>query len=57
MELALILSFVELIAKHGAPAAIKIVQAWQFEGDEPTLEDIQALKDKVPPAEKYFEGD
>jgi hypothetical protein len=46
----------ELVDKYGLPLATKIVNDWHAEiGDEePTLEQIQALKDRVPPPEDYF---
>jgi hypothetical protein len=40
----------ELILKHGVPAAIAIITAWEVE--EPTVEDWEALKVKGPA--EYF---
>jgi len=46
----------ELTTKYGIPLATKIIDNWHDElGDEePTLEQIQALKDRVPPPESFF---
>ena len=44
-----------LVFKHGIPAALKIIKTWQVE--EPTVADIEALRDMVPPAESYFDKD
>jgi hypothetical protein len=48
---------IELVGKYGLPLATKIIDDWHDEiGDqEPTLEDIQALKDRVPPPETFFQ--
>lgn len=43
----------ELVLKYGVPGALEIVRAWDVEN--PTLEDIEALKKKVPRPETYFE--
>lgn len=43
-----------LVFKHGIPAALKIIKTWKVE--EPTLADIEALRDMVPPAETYFDN-
>ena len=50
---AFLLSIAELVLKHGVPATINIIK--DFGNENPTLEDIVALKDKVPPPETYFE--
>jgi hypothetical protein len=44
-----------LVFKHGIPAALKIIKTWQVE--DPTVADIEALRDMVPPAESYFDED
>ena len=41
---------VELILKHGVPAAIAIITAWEVE--DPTADDWEALKVKGP--QEYF---
>lgn len=41
-----------LIAKNGAPAAIKLIQG--LGKDDITQEDIQKLHDLVKPPEEYF---
>ena len=41
---------VELILKHGVPAAIAIITAWEVE--DPTAEDWETLKVKGP--QEYF---
>lgn len=48
-----ILAVIELIMKYGVPATLAILAAWGVEN--PTLEDIQALKERVPPPGTYFE--
>ena len=53
MELAFVLAIAELVLKHGIPSALRIIQAWDVEN--PTQEDIEALKDRVPPPGTYFE--
>lgn len=53
--LTLIITIIELIGKYGYPAALKIIRAWEYDGEEPTIEEILALKAMVPPAESYFE--
>jgi hypothetical protein len=46
----------ELVNKYGIPLATQIINNWHAElGDEePTLEQIQALRDRVPPPESFF---
>jgi len=44
------LAILELILKHGVPAAIAIITAWDV--DDPTAEDWEALKVKGP--QEYF---
>jgi len=51
-KLMLALTIGELILKHGIPAALNIIKAWDVEN--PTSEDIQALKLKVKDPESYF---
>lgn len=41
-----------LVIKHGIPAALKIIKTWQVK--DPTVADIEALRDMVPPPESYF---
>lgn len=47
-----ILSAIELGIKYGAPSAIAIIKAWDVE--DPTLEDFEELKKRVPPSSAYF---
>jgi hypothetical protein len=44
---------IELILKHGVPAAIAIITAWEVE--EPTADDWEALKVKGP--QEYFKDE
>jgi hypothetical protein len=53
MELAFILAIAELVLKHGIPSALRIIQAWDV--DNPTQEDIEDLKKRVPPPGEFFE--
>jgi hypothetical protein len=43
----------ELMLKYGIPAFIQIITAWEIE--EPTVADIEALKNAVPEGKTYFE--
>jgi hypothetical protein len=43
----------ELVIKYGIPAVIKLIKLWQV--DNPTLEDIRALKTLIKPPEEYFD--
>jgi len=54
MELAIILSISELIMKHGIPVALQLVKDWNVEN--PTMEDIMELKNRVPRPSTYFEN-
>ena len=51
-------AFLNLVTLHGLPIALNKLQDWLNDRDpslpEPTLEQIQALKD-TPPPESYFE--
>ena len=49
-ELIAVLAIVELVLKHGIPATIAIITAWEVE--EPTAEDWETLKVKGP--QEYF---
>lgn len=53
MELQLILAITELLAKYGIPATLQIMNDWNIEN--PTLVDIESLKNRVPKPETYFE--
>ncbi len=55
VELALIVSISELVLKHGVPLALQLVKDWDVK--DPTLEDIQELKNRVPRPSSYFESD
>lgn len=56
MEIALALAISELLFKHGVPAGLEIVKAWDCD-DEPTMEDIKRLKEMVPLPGTFFEGE
>jgi len=53
--LAFILSIIQLIMKYGIPGVISIIKDWDIGEEGPTLEQIQALKTRVPKPETYFE--
>ena len=53
VELALIVSISELVLKHGVPLALQLVKDWNVEN--PTLEDIEQLKNRVPRPSTYFD--
>jgi hypothetical protein len=55
MELAFILTIVELVMKHGVPAVIKAIKAWKVE--DPTADDFAALKEIVKDPDSYFKTD
>lgn len=55
MNAEFLLMIADLVIKHGVPATIRLIKA--FEIEDPTLEDILALKDQVPPPESYFTPD
>lgn len=54
MNLEFLLAVGELVLKYGIGAAIAILATWKLEG-EPSLEDIEKLKEMVPKPETYFE--
>ena len=56
MNLEFMLAVGELVLKYGIGAAVQIIATWTVSG-EPTLEDIEKLKEMVPPPESYFEED
>ena len=52
MSIKLIIQFAELVAKYGAPAAVKIVHIWsERHPDGVTLEDIEELANIPLPEE------
>ena len=53
VEATLITTIGELILKYGVPAALQILKEWEV--SDPTLEDIMALRDRVPKPETFFE--
>lgn len=53
VELALIVSISELVLKHGVPLALQLVKDWDV--SDPTMEDIQNLKNRVPKPSSYFD--
>jgi hypothetical protein len=55
MELQFVFLIVELVMKHGVPAVIKAITAWQVE--DPTAADYEELKEIVKDPESYFETD
>jgi hypothetical protein len=50
--LEFVLLAISLIKDYGVPAFVNIMKSWDVEN--PTIEDIKALKLKVPPPEEYF---
>ena len=52
-SLEFILSIVELVLKYGVPGVISIIQSLQDKTDL-TLDEIIALRDRVPDPEIYF---
>ena len=54
VELAFVVTIVELVAKYGVPAALQIIQAFKVEN--PTLEDIEALRKRVQDPSVYLPG-
>ncbi len=51
---ALMITIIEMAMKHGLPAVLKIIQSWNFSGEEITEEDILKLKDKMKDPRSYF---
>lgn len=51
-RIELILTLTELIARYGIPAALKAIATLRSE--EPTIEEIKALRHKVKDPESYF---
>ena len=51
LELGIII--LGLIAKHGIPAALAMIQKWNI--TEPTMADLEELKNMVPPTDTYFQ--
>ena len=51
-NLMLALTIGELIISKGIPAMLSIIKAWDVEN--PTIQDIEALKLKVKDPETYF---
>ena len=50
-NLAFILAIIELVAKYGVPGVIDIIEGWGVKN--PTLEQIQELKNRVPHPDSY----
>lgn len=53
LETKLMIAVGELILKHGVPATLQIIKDWDVEN--PSVKDIEALADRVPSPESYFE--
>lgn len=53
VTIGFVAALLELALKYGVPGAVEIIKQWDI--DEPTLEDIEALKLRVPRPETYFE--
>ena len=47
-----IIAMIELALKYGVPATLEIITKWDVE--EPTVEDIELLRLKVPEPATYF---
>ena len=57
-ELAMASVILDLLCKYGIPAAMDIIGAWDWDGEEgPTIEEIEALRDAVPDGEEYFDDE
>jgi len=54
VEIAFVLSVVELVLKYGVPAAIRIIATLR-DDSEITIEKINKLKNLTPP-EEFFPG-
>ena len=52
--LAIIGTVVALIQKYGVPAALQIISDWN--SDNPTVEDFEALRDRVGDPREAFDG-
>lgn len=52
IELQFIMVITELVLKYGIPAVTGIISMWDV--DDPTIEDLEKLKEMVPPTETYF---
>ena len=52
MEMAMIIAIAELVLKHGVPAALSIIKAWEVEN--PTADDFRELAERMPEASTYF---
>ena len=48
-----ILALIAFILDYGAEAAVRLIKIWDI--DEPTVEDILALKDRIRPPEAYLD--
>jgi len=51
----MIFSITDLIIKHGIPTAMNIIKTWNT-GEEPTIEEIRALRYALPDPESFFKG-
>ena len=51
-ETLIILAIVDLILKHGVPGMISVMTEWGIQ--DPTIEDIEALRKRVPKPGTYF---
>ena len=51
-----LLSVTKLVMAYGIPAAKGIISAWRVEG-EPTLDQVIALRHKLPEADSFFKED
>ena len=47
-----ILAIVELVLKYGVPGALQVISDWN--NQDPTIEDIEALRKRVPKPGTYF---
>lgn len=45
----------EMIVTKGVPAAIEIIRNWKYDGEEPTITEIRALRDIRSP-DDIFSG-
>lgn len=49
-----IIAMIELALKYGVPGVLEILAKWDVE--DPTVEDIEALRLRVPEPATYFKG-
>ena len=53
VSLLFVIAITELILKYGLPGALKVIADWKV--DDPTIDDINALRARVKKPEEYFD--